>query len=427
MQTSADLYAQAGRVMPGGVNSPVRSFGKVGGHPFYTQRAEGAMLYTVDGTQLIDYVGAWGPMLLGHAYAPVVQAVQQAAQHAFCTGTCSPAELLLAQQIQQLVPQAERVRLLCSGTEACMTAIRVARAYTGRTYILKFDGGYHGHADDFLVAAGSGMATLGIADSAGALAGHTLVVPYNDLPALDAVLEAYAGQLAAIIVEPVCGNMGCVPPQPGFLAGLRQRCTTTGALLIFDEVMTGFRLALGGAQELFDCQADLITLGKIVGGGMPLAALAGPARFMDLLAPAGPVYQAGTMAGHPLACVAGSTQLQAIRQLAPGLYTTLDERARALASGLRHLFDARGIQQVINQQGSMLSLHFGVDRVHTYSQARQADAEAYGRFFRAMLALGVFIPPPAYESWFLSTCHTDDLIDKTLNAAEKALYALRAT
>ncbi|OGX90661.1 glutamate-1-semialdehyde 2,1-aminomutase [Hymenobacter coccineus] len=423
-QTTSDaLFTQAKDLIPGGVNSPVRAFRSVGGTPVFMQSAAGAWLTDVDGNRYVDFINSWGPMILGHAPAVVLDAVRAALPHSLSFGAPTRRESELAQLITTMVPSIEKVRLVNSGTEACMSAIRVARGYTGRAKILKFEGCYHGHADAFLIAAGSGALTLGTPDSAGVTAGvaqDTLTVPYNDLPALQAAVAANPGQIAAIILEPVVGNMGLVAPQEGYLPALRALCTEHGIVLIFDEVMTGFRLAPGGAQALFGIVPDMTTLGKIIGGGLPVGAYGGRADIMDQVAPAGKVYQAGTLSGNPLATAAGLAQLRHLHEH-PELYAQLDATTSRLADGTRQIAQELGLNYTVNRVGSMFSLFFTAQPVHNLEDAKQCDLPAFGRYFHAMLERGIYLAPSQFEALFISTAITDELVDKYLTACRESL------
>jgi glutamate-1-semialdehyde 2,1-aminomutase len=413
--------------MPGGVNSPVRTFAGVGGIPTFIKSATGSILTDVDGNYYIDYIGSWGPMIFGHAWHPVVEAVKKQLEKSSSYGLATEKEIQLAELIVSMVPEIEKVRLVNSGTEACMTAVRIARAATGKEKIIKFNGCYHGHADTFLVNAGSGVLTLGKPSSEGVLsevARNTLIAEYNDLESVEKVLTENRGEIAAIIVEPVAGNMGCIPPEKGFLQGLRKLANVHGALLIFDEVMTGFRLAAGGAQEIYNVYADLITYGKIIGGGFPVGAIAGNSFFMDLLAPAGPVYQAGTLSGNPVATTAGLTVLTELKEN-PEIYTTLENIGRKLQMGLANVFQKNEIPAQINRVGSMISVFFSEERVTTFSDVEKADMSLFSIFFHQMLENGIHLPPSGYESWFLATTLTNSLIDITIEATEKAIQQLK--
>ncbi len=422
---SDKLFSAARDVIPGGVNSPVRAFKAVGGNPPFIARAKGARVFDEDGNQYIDYVGSWGPMLLGHARPEVVAAVQKAAAGGLSFGAPTAAEVTLARKIVEMVPSVEMVRLVNSGTEATMSAVRLARGYTGRPKVLKFEGGYHGHADFLLAKAGSGVATLGVPDSAGVppdITADTITVPYNEIPAFKQAAEAAADELACVIVEPVAGNMGCVPPEPGFLEALRETTARLGALLIFDEVMTGFRVAPGGVQELTGITPDLTTLGKVLGGGLPLGAYGGRRDIMEQVAPSGPVYQAGTLSGNPLATAAGLAQLQL---LTPGVYAALEARSRALADGLRDIVRALGTRAAVQRAGSMLTLFFTDGPVRNYADAARSDRAMFASFHSAMLESGIYLPPSQFEAWFVSAAHEDADIEATLQAARRALEGLR--
>ena len=424
---SAEMFARARQVIPGGVNSPVRAFRAVGGQPVFIQRGAGAYLYDVDGNQYIDYVGSWGPLIFGHAHPRVVEAITAAAQRGASYGAPTEAETRLAELVIEAVPSIELVRFVNSGTEATMSALRVARAYTGREKIIKFAGGYHGHADMLLVAAGSGALTLGAPDSPGVPAGataQTLVVAYNDLAATRAAFERYPDEIAAIIVEPVAGNMGCVPPAPGFLQGLRDLTAQYGAVLIFDEVMTGFRVAYGGAQALYSIQPDMTCLGKIVGGGLPAAAYGGRREIMSLVSPSGPVYQAGTLSGNPLAMAAGTAQLEMLKQ--PGVYERLDALTTALAEGIGAAAREAGVAVYQTRVGSMFTTFFTAEPVVDEATAKRADTKAFAAFFGALLDQGVYIAPSQFEAGFVSLAHSDDDIARTLAAAQVAMRQVAA-
>ena len=417
----SDLFERALARIPGGVNSPVRSFGSVGGEPFFVARGEGAYLVDVDGRRYLDYVQSWGASILGHAHPKVVEAVQRAAADGTSYGAPTEREVLLAEAICARVPSVEKVRLVSSGTEAAMTVVRLARGATGRSKIVKFAGCYHGHLDALLVAAGSGLATLGLPGSAGVTEGavaDTVVVPYNDEAALDAAFARHGPDIAAVLVEPVAANMGLVPPRPGFLDGLRRRCTAAGALLVFDEVITGFRLGLAGAQGVFGITPDLSIFGKVVGGGLPLAAVGGPARLMDELAPLGPVYQAGTLSGNPLATAAG---LAVLGQLTDDSYVMLEKTATALADGLRQAFDTAAIPAQVHQAHTLVGLFFTDHEVTDYDSAAAADAARYTKFFHHLLDGGISIAPSPFETWFPSLAHTTTDIEETVNKAAAAL------
>jgi glutamate-1-semialdehyde 2,1-aminomutase len=425
---SRKLFARATQILPGGVDSPVRAFQAVGGEPLFVRRASGATLEDVDGNRFIDYVMSWGPLLHGHAPRGLVRAVAAAARLGTSFGAPSPLEHELGERVRALMPSIERVRFVSSGTEAAMSAVRVARAFTGRSAIVKFAGCYHGHADAFLVKAGSGALTLGVPTSPGvpaAVAADTLIARYNDLDSVDALLAAHAHSIAAIIVEPIAGNIGVVPPADGFLQGLRERCTRHGALLIFDEVISGFRAAPGGAQSVFGVAPDLTCLGKIIGGGFPVGAYGGRADVMDMVAPAGPVYQAGTLSGNPVAMTAG---LWALGRLAPRLYRDLARRGGLLASGLAQAAREADVAVQVNAFGSLVTPFFTSAPVRDYESAVASNATAYAAFFRGMLARGVYPPPSQFEAWFLSAAHTDTDIRKTVDAARGAMREVaRAT
>lgn len=421
------LFGKAKQVIPGGVNSPVRAFKSVGGTPVFMERARGAYMYDADGNRYIDYINSWGPMILGHAYEPVVKAIQEYATYSTSFGAPTALETKIAELIIGMVPNIEMIRMVNSGTEACMTALRLARGYTGRNKFIKFEGCYHGHADAFLVSAGSGVATLGLQSIPGvttAVAEDTLTAPYNNLPAVEQLIADNTDQIAAIIVEPIAGNMGCILPQPGFLEGLRQLCDANNILLIFDEVMTGFRLARGGAQELLGIRADLVTFGKIIGAGMPVGAVAGPKEIMENLAPAGKVYQAGTLSGNPIAMIAGYTLLQTLNDH-PVIYQELREKATYLVNGLKEAFGAAGVVHSVNQIGSMLSAHFTEYPIVDFSAASAANNELFKRFFHAMLDRGIYLPPSAFESWFMSNALTLEDLDETIAAAKSAMQAIK--
>jgi glutamate-1-semialdehyde 2,1-aminomutase len=420
------LFERARRLIPGGVNSPVRAFKAVGGTPLFIRKAEGARMWDADGKPYIDYVGSWGPMIHGHAWKPVVDAISEAARRGTSFGAPCAQEVELAERVVRMVPSIEKVRFVSSGTEATMSALRLARGFTGRRKILKFDGCYHGHADALLVAAGSGVATLGIPGSAGVPEGtvaDTLVAPYNDIAAVERVMAAHGPDLAAVIVEPVAGNMGCVAPREGYLAGLRDLTRDAGALLIFDEVMTGFRVALGGAQAVFGGKPDITCLGKIIGGGLPVGAYGGRAEIMDHIAPDGPVYQAGTLSGNPLAMAAGCVTLEALAR--SGAYEKLEATAARLHGGLMEAVYSSDVKATINRVGSMITLFFTPGPVTDYASAKTSDTGLYARFFHAMLEQGVYLPPAQFEAAFVSLAHTVSDVDATVSAAREAFRALR--
>ena len=418
---SQKLFARATQILPGGVDSPVRAFHAVGSSPLFIRRGSGATIEDVDGNRYIDYVMSWGPLIHGHSPKGLVQAISSAARRGTSFGAPSPLEHELGERVRALMPSLERVRFVSSGTEAAMSAIRVARAFTKRELIIKFEGCYHGHADAFLVKAGSGALTLGIPTSPGvpaAVARQTLLARYNSIASVDALIDAHPDAIAAVIVEPIAGNIGVVPPTDGFLTGLRERCLRHGMLLIFDEVISGFRASAGGAQAVFDVRPDLTCLGKIIGGGFPVGAYGGRAAIMDLVAPAGPVYQAGTLSGNPVAMTAG---LWALKRLNSTLYQQLARRGSMLAAGLAEAArDARVAVQV-NAFGSLVTPFFTASAVRDYESALAADTSAYATFFRGMLARGVYLPPSQFEAWFLSAAHTDAHIKKTVAAARAAM------
>jgi glutamate-1-semialdehyde 2,1-aminomutase len=424
---SAALQARAERFFPGGVNSPVRAFRAVGGAPPFVASAQGAYITDVDNNHYIDYVGSWGPMILGHAFPPVIEAIERAAKNSASFGASTAVEADLAELITACYPSIEKMRFVSSGTEATMSAIRLARAATNRKVIVKFEGCYHGHADGLLVKAGSGVATFGIPGSAGVpeeVARLTHALPYNDLAAVEAAFDAHPDQIAAIIVEPVVGNAGCIPPAPGYLHGLRDLTRREGALLIVDEVMTGFRLALGGACELYSLDPDLVTLGKIVGGGLPVGVFGGKLRFMDLLAPLGPVYQAGTLSGNPLAMAAGIATVSHLRSHAAEIYPKLESTSKAIFDGVAAEARAAGIPLTLNRLGSMGTWFFTPGPVTNFDEAARSDSAAFGRFHRAMLDRGVWLPPSQFEAAFVSAAHTADEIAATLAASHEAFTAV---
>jgi glutamate-1-semialdehyde 2,1-aminomutase len=423
---SQSLQQRAERLFPGGVNSPVRAFRAVGGNPPFIDKAEGAYLVDADGNRYIDYFGSWGPMILGHAFPPAVEAIQRAARNSASFGASTAAEADLAERVVACYPVMEKLRFVSSGTEATMSAIRLARAATGRNLIVKFEGCYHGHADGLLVKAGSGVATFGIPGSAGvpdAIAHLTLALPYNDLTAVEAAFAAHPGQIAAIILEPVVGNAGCIPPADGYLDGLRAITRTEGALLIADEVMTGFRVSLGGAVELYNMDPDLVTLGKIVGGGLPVGVFGGKREYMDLLAPLGPVYQAGTLSGNPLAMAAGIATVRYLQEHAAEVYPQLETSSRAVAEGVAMEAAKAGIAVTTNRVGAMWTWFFTPGPVTDYASAARSDTAAFGRFHRAMLERGVWLPPSQFEAAFLSTAHGETEIRQTIGAAAEAFRA----
>ncbi len=424
MEKSRQLQERAAGLLPGGVDSPVRAFRAVGGDPPFVARAEGAYLWDEDGNRYLDCFGSWGPMILGHAFPPVVEAIQQAASKGASFGASHAGEGDLAELVRVCFPSVERLRFVSSGTEACMSAIRLARGFTGRKFVIKFEGCYHGHADALLVKAGSGIATLGIPGSAGVpeeTAMHTLALPYNDLDAVEAAFALHPGQIACVIVEPVVGNAGTIIPAEGYLAGLRRITREHGALLILDEVMTGFRLSLGGAQELFGVEPDLTTLGKIIGGGVPCGAFGGRAEVMEFLAPLGPVYQAGTLSGNPLAMAAGIATVGYLLEHRGEVYPKLEKTTAAIAEGVADVAKAAGVAMTTNRVGSMWTWFFTEEPVSDFASAATSNTERFGRFHRAMMEAGVWLPPSQFEAAFLSTAHGQAEVDLLLSAARSAL------
>jgi len=422
------LYKRAQKFIPGGVNSPARAFKSVGGVPVFFKKAKGSIITDEDGNEYIDFVGSWGPMILGHAHPTVIKAVQDASFNSTSFGAPTEIEIKMAELVQNMVPNVEKVRMVNSGTEACMSAIRVARGYTGKDKIIKFEGNYHGHGDSFLIKAGSGALTLGKPSSPGVTKGtakDTLNADYNDLDSVEKLLNKNKDSVAAIIVEPVAGNMGCIPPQPGFLEGLRELCDEHETVLIFDEVMTGFRLARGGAQERFDVWADLVTFGKIIGGGLPVGAFGGKKEIMDVVAPVGPVYQAGTLSGNPLAMSAGYAQLSTLEKH-PELYVDLEEKAEYLAKRLRVVLNQHELDYQMNQVGSMASVYFTDQKVTGFKTANTTNQELFKTFFHEMLKRGVYLPPSPFESWFLATSLTNEMLDKTISAADESLAVAKS-
>ncbi len=426
MTRSEDLYTQACDVLPGGVNSPVRAFRGVGGTPVFIEKAQGAWLTDVDGRSYVDYVGSWGPMILGHSHPVIVKAIQEAATRGISFGAPTEAEVRMAEVLRSLMPSLEMLRMVSSGTEATMSAIRLARGYTGRDTLVKFEGGYHGHADSLLVKAGSGMLTLGVPTSPGVpadLARHTLTLPYNDIAAMETLFAREGDKIACVIVEPVAGNMNCVPPCPGFLGTLRSLCTQYGAVLIFDEVMTGFRVALGGAQSLYNIQPDLTTLGKIVGAGLPVGVFGGRRDIMSQLAPLGPVYQAGTLSGNPLAMSAGLAMLQLIQ--APGFYPQLQHQLEILLQGLSERAARYNIPFTTTQVGGMFGLFFSdAASITSYEDVMRCNIERFRLFFHGMLNEGIYLAPSAFEAGFLSAAHGEAEIQLTLEAADRVFAKL---
>jgi glutamate-1-semialdehyde 2,1-aminomutase len=428
LSRSRELQRRAERYLPGGVDSPVRAFRAVGGDPPFLVRGEGAYLWDADGNRYLDYFGSWGPMILGHAHPLVVKAIQRAAERSPSFGASTAAEADLAELVITAVPSIEKLRFVSSGTEATMSAIRVARAFTQRKYVIKFEGCYHGHSDGLLVKAGSGLATFGLAGSAGVpqeIAHWTLPLPFNDLDAVEQAFAKHPGEIACVIVEPVVGNMGCVPPASGYLEGLRRITREHGGLLIFDEVMTGFRLALGGAQELFGIDPDLTCLGKIIGGGLPCAAFGGKAEILNLLAPLGPVYQAGTLSGNPLAMAAGIATLGYLSANRETVYGGLERITAAVADGIAGAAREAGVTVQTSRVGSMVTWFFTTGPVTDFADAARSDTEAFGRFHRAMLDQGVWLPPSQFEAAFLSTAHTAKDIEVTVEAARNAFMSVQ--
>lgn len=420
-QRSSQLFAEAEKVIPGGVNSPVRAFKSVGGTPIFVKSAKGAYLYDEDGNKLIDYINSWGPMILGHAFEPVVEAVVSRAKLGTSFGMPTELETKIAELAVSMVPGIDKIRFVNSGTEACMSAIRLARGFTKRDKIIKFAGCYHGHSDSFLIQAGSGAVTFGSPNSPGVTAGtakDTLLANYNDLESVKTLIAANEASIAAIIVEPVAGNMGCIPPQKGFLEGLRKMCSENGILLIFDEVMTGFRLAKGGVQELYNIQADIVTFGKVIGGGLPVGAFAAQAEIMNYLAPLGPVYQAGTLSGNPLAMAAGLAMLENLNNDIE-VFKRLEEKTTYLANGMDAALKKNGVAFTINKVGSMISVHFDANPVIDFKTAANGDNVTFKKFFHGLLKEGIYIAPSAYETWFITDALTYDDLDFTINAVDK--------
>ncbi|UIO44218.1 glutamate-1-semialdehyde 2,1-aminomutase [Brevibacillus brevis] len=421
-EKSTQLFAEAQHYIPGGVNSPVRAFKSVGGNPVYIEKGEGSRIFDVDGNSYIDYIGSWGPLILGHAHPRVLAAITEVAALGTSFGAPTERETEMAKLVCEIVPSVEVVRMVNSGTEATMSALRLARGYTRRNKIMKFEGCYHGHADSLLIKAGSGVATLGLPDSPGVPEGtahNTITVPYNDLESVKLAFETFGDDLAAVIVEPIGGNMGVVPPQPGFLEGLREITEKHGTLLIFDEVMTGFRVALGGAQELYGITPDLTTMGKVIGGGLPVGAYGGKREIMQQVAPAGPIYQAGTLSGNPLAMAAGLTTLQELSK--PGAYERLEKMSARLAEGLADNAKKLGIPHTLNRVGSMVCLFFTETPVINYETAKTSDLERFSAYFSYLLEEGVMIPPSQFEGMFVSLAHTDEDIERTIEASYQAM------
>lgn len=426
LNKSEYLFKRAQQFIPGGVNSPARAFKSVGGVPVFFNKAKGSVITDEDGNQYIDYVGSWGPMILGHAYPPVVKAVQDASFNSTSFGAPTVVEIEMAERVQQMVPNVDKVRMVNSGTEACMSAIRVARGYTGKDKIIKFEGNYHGHGDSFLIKAGSGALTLGKPSSPGVTKGtakDTLNANYNDLDSVEKLLEENKDEVAAIILEPVAGNMGCIPPAPGFLEGLRKLSDDHKVVLIFDEVMTGFRLSRGGAQERYNVWADLVTFGKIIGGGLPVGAYGGKQEIMDVVAPDGPVYQAGTLSGNPLAMSAGKALLDVLDKH-PEYYVELEEKADYLKHGLVEVLNKHSVTYQLHQVGSMLSIFFTDENVSNFETANTTDQEFFQKLYHEMLNRGIYLPPSPFESWFLAKSLTYEMLDKTIAAMDESVEVM---
>nr|WP_320119630.1 glutamate-1-semialdehyde 2,1-aminomutase [uncultured Marinifilum sp.] len=424
---SSELFTEANKYIPGGVNSPVRAFNSVGGTPVFIEKAKGSILTDVDGNEYIDFISSWGPMILGHAQEQVIEAIKAKVENSTSFGAPTELEVKIAKLIVDMVPNIDKVRMVNSGTEACMSAIRVARGYTGKNKFIKFEGCYHGHADSFLIKAGSGASTFGMPNSPGVTPGtanDTLTAKYNDIEDVKQVVEDNKGEVAAIIVEAIAGNMGCVRPKKGFLEDLRELCDKEGILLIFDEVMSGFRLAKGGAQEYFGVKADLMTFGKVIGGGMPVGAYAGSSKIMDVVSPAGPVYQAGTLSGNPIAMIAGYTLLNQLNNN-PEVYTELADKTEYLHKGLDQVFKASGFDYRINRCGSMISIFFTDVDVVDFETAATGNNEKFPKFFHEMLKRGIYLPPSSFESYFLSNSLTYEMLDKTIQAAKESLEAMK--
>ena len=425
-QRSSQLFIEANEVIPGGVNSPVRAFKGVGGFPIFINEAKGAYLFDEDGNKYIDYINSWGPMILGHAHEPVVNAIVEKAKKGTSFGAPTELETKIAALAVSMVPNIDKIRFVNSGTEACMSAIRLARGYTKRDKIIKFSGCYHGHSDSFLIAAGSGLSTFGVPNSPGVTEGtakDTLLAKYNDLENVKALLEANKNEIAAIIVEPVAGNMGCIPPKSGFLSGLRQLCTENGAMLVFDEVMTGFRLAKGGVQELFDVDADIVCFGKVIGGGLPVGAFAARNEIMNMLSPLGPVYQAGTLSGNPLAMAAGYQMLLELNSDAE-IFNRLEEKTAYLEKGMDKVLSENNIEFTINRVGSMISVHFDKNEVYDFETAKNGDNDTFKKFFHELLKRGIYIAPSAYETWFITDALTYEDLDYTIKCINEVAKVL---
>jgi len=426
--TSKDLFERAQIFIPGGVNSPVRAFKSVGGTPVFFREAKGSIMIDVEGKEYIDYIGSWGPMILGHSHAPVLEALKTAADKSTSFGAPTELETNIAALICNMMPCVDKVRMVNSGTEACMSAIRVARAFTNREKFIKFEGCYHGHADAFLIKAGSGAITLGVPNSPVVTAGtakDTLLARYNDLAQVEEILKDNKDQIAAIILEPVAGNMGCIPPKKGFLEGLRKLCDKHGVVLIFDEVMTGFRLSAGGANKRFNIQPDMVCLGKVIGGGLPVGAFGGKEEIMNMVAPLGPVYQAGTLSGNPLAMSCGYTLLKELNDH-PAIFDELEEKTEYLEKGMRRVFDKHNLNVCINRLGSMISFHFNIDGVVNFDDACAADAEYFKKVFHGMLKRGVYLAPSAFETLFIARTHSKELLNKTIQALDETIQEIEA-
>ena len=425
-QRSSQLFVEANEVIPGGVNSPVRAFKGVGGFPIFIKEAKGAYLYDEDGNKYIDYINSWGPMILGHAHEPVVNAIIEKAKKGTSFGTPTELETKIAQLAISMVPNIDKIRFVNSGTEACMSAIRLARGYTKRDKIIKFSGCYHGHSDSFLIAAGSGLSTFGVPNSPGVTEGtakDTLLAKYNDLEHVKALFEANKNEIAAIIVEPVAGNMGCIPPKEGFLSGLKQLCKQNEALLVFDEVMTGFRLAKGGVQELYQVEADIVCFGKVIGGGLPVGAFAARNEIMNLLSPLGPVYQAGTLSGNPLAMAAGYQMLLELNS-DKEIFNRLEEKTAYLENGIHKVLSENNIEFTINRVGSMISVHFDKNEVYDFETAKNGDNERFKKFFHELLKRGIYIAPSAYETWFITDALSYEDLDYTIETIQEVAKIL---
>lgn len=424
---SSELFKMAEQVIPGGVNSPVRAFGSVGGTPVFAKSAKGAYIFDEDGNKLIDYISSWGPVILGHAYEPVVNAVIEKAKLGTSFGMPTELETKIAELAVRMVPNIDKIRFVNSGTEACMSAVRLARGFTGKDKIIKFAGCYHGHSDAFLIQAGSGAVTFGSPNSPGVTQGtakDTLLARYNDIASVETLMNANKGEIACVIIEPVAGNMGCIPPNPRFLEALRSLCNEHNILLVFDEVMTGFRLAKGGVQELFDIKADIVCFGKVIGGGLPVGAFAACSEIMDYLAPVGPVYQAGTLSGNPLAMAAGYAMLNALNDDST-IFESLNAKTAYLHEGLDEVFNGFGIDYTINRLGSMISVHFTDEPVVDFKSAAKGNNDTFKRFFHGMLQEGIYLPPSAFESWFLNDALSYKDIDTTLEAARRVILKLK--